>query len=1294
MSTAGQIQVPKPDNEYKFENACRILWCKLLNDPNVEVNGRRGQKQNGVDLYGNRNGDTDHYVGIQCKWKGHGQKLTEREVRQEVDKCLEFAPPLREFFIVTTAPHDSSIQGIAREITNELRKNGRELTVKVWGWEEIERRVLENEEMLRIFDPTAVVFTGEIHRNTEELLAWSREQKGDVESLKKMMGVLISSAGSFPEDETRTRDIVESALDNEIDRYRSLIQNGKCKTALEMLKKLLERTSDDNVSERILFRIKANIGHSLYALGDEEGAASILSEAYIHVEDDPKAIANKAFALLLEGKWNETIEFGARCIRDESEFESLAGYMVKAASYDENIDSPLELVPPTLRTTPIVSVAYVDFLRCRGDKVWRSEARELAKRFPDNTLALRFSAEADIDEILSGVKFQKTWTLNEKEKDALEAASQVLIAQWDKARNSEGGVQPEGIALCGNCIVALHALGASKDALNLAWQAEEAAVKDGDLATRVMSVALDEGDFELARKMIYALPDDPNSIVLRFRFYFLESDWNGLWKLYNEELDKAPDQERDVIYIGGKLAGLKLSGVDDEALKNIANDAKGSVRASIIVAKFAKIEGFLDISKGAYQVARSLVNEDSHVADKIMVALYADEIGDCRAVIDLIHHFVPKEEDSPLLRVVARAFSNETPIRERGVVFFDTLSSDIRELPFYAYAEAVARYKLGDLDACELAASKALEGEDRLGVFLLLFSLFMRKGKSEEIESFLRSSDIESLPGTPDQKMSLAEFMVSHGNKSKAVAIAYEALKVEKDNSDIAIRFFNLLMIRGGGEDIVAPQRVSEDCWVKIKDDFGKEHGFVIEEGGRGLFDETHPKSHPLSNAVIGLQEGERFSFPGSSGKEGDGIVLEIKDKYVHALHEIMKGFYFRYPLSNDLQRFEVDGEDVEPILDKVKDASIRQRKMADLYFENHIPVNMVAAHINCSSVEFCNYVGSLGMQIQSCVGSETERLAAVETIRQHDVKGAILDTYSAWVIAGLNAFEIVGSVLGKLVVPRQVIDDLRVLRGRQGGGERNSMSISWRNGKYYKWENSPADVAGYKKYIDEVIEKIESFCDIVPVVVPDAPGLLAEKISEMFGSHVLSAIYAAKGRVLVSEDMHFRRIALQGLEVEGVWLQVIFIEALEQRIIDHRRYVDLILGIARLRHSHISLTEDDVVEIIKNDYSLGLVDVCAVANFIGNRNADYPSHVAVVISVINKVWPITLKDNLKEKRAVGILLENLIRYLGESWAKILAFISIRCNDEVAQYIETWVSGHFLPKSEYMRAVSEARKRL
>jgi hypothetical protein len=55
-----------PNDATAFESLCLDLWKDIWQDSGAQKHGRRGQKQDGVDIFGYEKGAL---VGIQCKQK-------------------------------------------------------------------------------------------------------------------------------------------------------------------------------------------------------------------------------------------------------------------------------------------------------------------------------------------------------------------------------------------------------------------------------------------------------------------------------------------------------------------------------------------------------------------------------------------------------------------------------------------------------------------------------------------------------------------------------------------------------------------------------------------------------------------------------------------------------------------------------------------------------------------------------------------------------------------------------------------------------------------------------------------------------------------------------------------------------------------------------------------------------------------------------------------------------------------------------------------------------------------------
>jgi len=99
MSSFNTVTIFPPKDWQLFERNVRLLFEYSLGDPHTQNNGRHGQAQHGVDVFGRRGGSHSSLVGVQCKGKdaNFGEPVTEKELRAEVKKTERFEPELREF---------------------------------------------------------------------------------------------------------------------------------------------------------------------------------------------------------------------------------------------------------------------------------------------------------------------------------------------------------------------------------------------------------------------------------------------------------------------------------------------------------------------------------------------------------------------------------------------------------------------------------------------------------------------------------------------------------------------------------------------------------------------------------------------------------------------------------------------------------------------------------------------------------------------------------------------------------------------------------------------------------------------------------------------------------------------------------------------------------------------------------------------------------------------------------------------------------------------------------------------
>jgi tetratricopeptide (TPR) repeat protein len=141
MSEAPRKEIPPPKGDDDFEDLVLTLYSEVWRDPSAKLHGRSGQRQDGVDVYGEDRFGGSGLNGVQCKQHGSATPVTHKalvaELRNEVEKAKGFLPPLKRFIFATTARRSAALQQEARDLT-ELHKKDWLFAVEVLGWEDIE----------------------------------------------------------------------------------------------------------------------------------------------------------------------------------------------------------------------------------------------------------------------------------------------------------------------------------------------------------------------------------------------------------------------------------------------------------------------------------------------------------------------------------------------------------------------------------------------------------------------------------------------------------------------------------------------------------------------------------------------------------------------------------------------------------------------------------------------------------------------------------------------------------------------------------------------------------------------------------------------------------------------------------------------------------------------------------------------------------------------------------------------------------------------------------------------------
>jgi len=147
MPVLPEMELPKPKNWQEFET----IVCDAMAqhwDSTLQKNGRPGQAQHGVDIYGPDK--IGRSTGIQCKRFADAPKIS--LIETEVANAEKFKGVLSTLYIATTADNDAQLQARVREIS-EQRARVNKFAVGLLFWEDIVRALLLNRQVFSLYYP-------------------------------------------------------------------------------------------------------------------------------------------------------------------------------------------------------------------------------------------------------------------------------------------------------------------------------------------------------------------------------------------------------------------------------------------------------------------------------------------------------------------------------------------------------------------------------------------------------------------------------------------------------------------------------------------------------------------------------------------------------------------------------------------------------------------------------------------------------------------------------------------------------------------------------------------------------------------------------------------------------------------------------------------------------------------------------------------------------------------------------------------------------------------------------------
>lgn len=1067
MPTTSQLRLPPILDESLFEDFCRDLWSTIWKDPDAKRNGRKGQSQCGVDVFG-LPAEEKQYEGLQAK--AYTKPLTTAELQHEIDEAKKFTPPLRKLIIAYTGPRDATSQAYVRQINLDHRASHM-FSVSLISWEDI-KQLVQTHWVPSCPDLVEKYF--EVATTSGALLA------GLTEAVETAVTRTISnSASSMAIVDVLPHVLNQEHYHVELNYARKLVNEAKPQQALAYLSSCWERMWND-AKAAVRYRLLHYKGCTNCLLENSTEAGRLFVEAVQYNPDDDMALAFAALgALMLEDNENAARYASQALARNPSNGKA---YATLVHTLDESLpfETLVETVPEAYRRLPEAANALANLARSKG---LMPEAEQWCR------LAIEQDREnwADPHGVLGEILMQRALAdgpllpsvgISGTKREQMEEAEAAFTSAWERVAATEINSTRTSWLINRGAIRLL--LGRPMDASEDFDAALRLNPGDPMLILRRAHLAVQEGETAQAIALLQRVPLSPENadLALMLAELLVEVDQYD---------DAARTLDRLLTTEVTQAAALSAERIRLRIAINRKDWPRAQQRYTDLRSKHpdntdVMVDGaWLFRLIGDRQSGLALLTEATSLlvaagpATQHILAMEWYEYGEFREAARFYGKLADLDVDSPLTRRLLLCFYYSADLGE-ALGLAQRMISLHGPLPVFSPVAVAVLDEAGDLQNAKRIA------EDYLALFpndfdirLRLASVLQRSGDTEGVDAFLDSPiNIGSL--TMPTALRIASLYAYRIRLKQALQVAYEVRRQHFGESEAHAFYVSLFLeaSKDSHEDDPAAMCVGVDTAVCLRDDEGKDEWHIIEEREDHRLPMELPPSHTLARKLWGLSAGTKILLTENDFSTETATVIVVLSKYAYALQQSMHTFERMFPDASGLWKIKLptvedapDGSelDFDPFFRMITRHHEHGQSVERLYKEGKLPLGVFAKLMGDGVIQTWSRAVSradLGIRCSQGVPGEIDsarRLLAVGT-------SLVLEPVALLTLYRLDTRDTLSARFGQFAITQSLIDMIQ--RERQGfkGMKSNGFVTVGKDGEQFvQQEVTQEDIQGNIDY-------------------------------------------------------------------------------------------------------------------------------------------------------------------------------------------------------------------------------------
>lgn len=1256
MLAFSNLQIPPPANWQDFENLCWDLWRAIWNDPDTQKNGRQGQSQHGVDICG-RPDQENKWAGVQCKGKDNytNKKLTEKEVKTEVQKAKSFTPKLSKFIIATTCPKDTKVEKLAREITDDHLKKSL-FSVHIYGWKDIVDLLEDHPNLKKKYYPWASSDARILEDKIDEIEKLA--QKNLEISTEKRISISSSPESVEPHRKSADVDMPTASpmleYQTELDDVQNLLNDYKPEMAQHHLEKLEKRWL--NAPKIIKYQLLINMARAKLYLNQDCEAAKLLIKAWQYNPEEDRALSNRALGHLLLDQTEEARDYAKKAL--EKNPASSHAYSILAQTFPDEVklEDIITEIPKHFRATPEVAHTLGRLAQKKGNFTEAKKWLEIAikKEKGDSSDLGAELGEVFLQLVIEDKSVIYTRELSDVQKKQVQKALQLLTSSWEKVADTE--IRDSRVSWIVSRSLAKRLLGDLKGAIEDIEVALKAKPSDPTFIIDRAILAYENNDNETVIslvKQILPSKETPRAVLLLARALREEGKFSEAVRILEDFLKTDPKKEMKE-EAQRLLIPLYIDSENFIAARSLSNSMRADDPANIFyLVDAARILGISGNPEEAILLLRKAAEHVSSSSSFRELLELADEFFSYEQYEDAIsiyERFVDKSLKTPFTYKLLECYYRSGKTGQ-ALEICQTLRHKYGPLKFVSEMEATIHESIGDLEKARNVCREYWKvfPED-LGMNLRRAVINFRLNSFGEVDEFLDSSiDINEL--SMEHGFLLARLYAARNSVKKGFETIYEIRRNFPNNGNVHVNYTLFFFYMGKDSyEWLRPTKVEEDTAVCIRDESNEKKWYIIED--RENWDTLRGEinlEHHLAQKLMGKSVGDEVQIEENQFSTGYGEILEIKSKYVHALHESVSLVPKMFPDISGILKIKVgpiveEGkftEGFQKILDMITSRYETLKRVEQLYREKRMPIGTFAKLVGRNALDVWEGLRrdpELG--INCCFGNAEERDHALSLLEKKPK--LIADIISLMTLHEIGAQDVAVKAFGKLGIAQSTIDLLQYIIDERKNMRLRGFATIWKEeDKYIVHEITAEEVKRDIERLEGIMDWVRKNCDVIPCKAAlNMAGEARQKLNDMVGQPFIDTILIASEpeNILYSDDMLLRSFAKGEFDVDGIWTQALLMHSVDKKIIERNEHNKIVIRLACSYYYFTSIDADILVEAATQSKWLPSHPYRTVVQILRGRSSDEISALGIGTEFLYRLLKMRISPVQQNLLVLGLL--------------------------------------------------------